>query len=140
MLSDLETSRLIKLLGMLGSSFAGERAVAGEKANELLRSKGLTWESYLLGGRSLKAEAPQATGRANSRARYDADRNEPVAFVATLVAETLKAVLVDAGLETGPVWIPKSQIIDQQPHGKAHLFGIPKWLADAKGVTPWSDV
>jgi hypothetical protein len=40
--------RLIKLLGMLGSSHDGERAAAGLKAHELLRRHGLTWSDVLL--------------------------------------------------------------------------------------------
>ena len=35
--------RLVKLLGLLGSDHAAERASAGAKANELIRSRGLTW-------------------------------------------------------------------------------------------------
>jgi hypothetical protein len=35
--------RLIKLLGMLGSGHAGERAAAAAKADSLLRSLGLRW-------------------------------------------------------------------------------------------------
>lgn len=143
-LSDSETNRLIKLLGMLGSGFDGERANAAAKANELIRSKGLTWESYILGGRSLKPEA----GAVHTGPRPDAPRarnysyeqgQELVAIVVTIVHESPKALLVDPG--DGPaVWIPKSQIRDQQPHGPAHLIGIPRWLADAKGLTPWTDV
>jgi hypothetical protein len=40
--------RLIKLLGMLGSTHDGERAAAGLKAHELIRRHGLTWEDILL--------------------------------------------------------------------------------------------
>jgi hypothetical protein len=39
--------RLAKLLGMLGSVHAGERAVAGLKAHELVRAHGLTWHDVL---------------------------------------------------------------------------------------------
>jgi hypothetical protein len=39
--------RLIKLLGMLGSVHAGERAVAGLKASELLRERKLTWHDVI---------------------------------------------------------------------------------------------
>jgi hypothetical protein len=35
--------RLIKLLGMLGSIHAGERAAAGLKAHELIKRHGLQW-------------------------------------------------------------------------------------------------
>jgi hypothetical protein len=36
-------TRLVKLLGMLGSDFAGERAAAGQMADQLVRGLGLTW-------------------------------------------------------------------------------------------------
>ena len=39
--------RLSKLLGMLGSTHAGERAAAGLKASELIRRHGLTWSDIL---------------------------------------------------------------------------------------------
>jgi hypothetical protein len=39
--------RLIKLLGMLGSVHAGERAVAGLKASQLLRERGLQWRDVI---------------------------------------------------------------------------------------------
>ena len=38
-----DRSRLVKLLGMLGSDHAGERASAGLAADQLVRSKGLSW-------------------------------------------------------------------------------------------------
>jgi hypothetical protein len=46
-LTDDELDKLGKLLGMLGSDFAGERAAAGAKAAQLVRSKGLTWSDVL---------------------------------------------------------------------------------------------
>ena len=39
--------RLTKLLGMLGSAHDGERAVAAAKADELVRSRGLTWSDVV---------------------------------------------------------------------------------------------
>src|SRR5262249_51995721 len=41
------TERLTKLLGMLGSDHAGERAAAGSKANALVREHGLTWADVI---------------------------------------------------------------------------------------------
>jgi hypothetical protein len=41
--------RLIKLLGMLGSVHAGERAAAGLKAHELIRRHGLQWSDIIVG-------------------------------------------------------------------------------------------
>jgi hypothetical protein len=40
--------RLVKLLGMLGSAYAGERAAAGLKAAELVRSLNMTWHEIIL--------------------------------------------------------------------------------------------
>lgn len=39
--------RLVKLAGMLGSGFPGERANAAERATELLRRHGSTWADAL---------------------------------------------------------------------------------------------
>jgi hypothetical protein len=39
--------RLVKLLGMLGSSHDGERAVAALKANALVREHGLVWADVI---------------------------------------------------------------------------------------------
>jgi hypothetical protein len=40
--------RLIKLLGMLGSAHAGERAAAGLKAHEFIRRHGLQWSDVII--------------------------------------------------------------------------------------------
>jgi hypothetical protein len=40
-------AHLIKLLGMLGSNFAGERENAGKMADELVRAAGTTWREIL---------------------------------------------------------------------------------------------
>jgi hypothetical protein len=39
--------RLTKLLGLLGSSFDGERAAAALKADHLIRDHGLTWNEVI---------------------------------------------------------------------------------------------
>jgi hypothetical protein len=39
--------RLAKICGMLGSDHEGERAAAGAKAHELIRSLGLTWHDII---------------------------------------------------------------------------------------------
>src|SRR5262249_25523747 len=40
-------TRLVKVLGMLGSAHAGERAAAGLKAHELIRRLGLRWDDVI---------------------------------------------------------------------------------------------
>src|SRR4051812_18279276 len=40
-------TRLVRLLGMLGSDFDGERAAAAAKADELVRDLGLTWDAVV---------------------------------------------------------------------------------------------
>jgi hypothetical protein len=47
-LDDAAVERLTKLLGMLGSDHDGERASAALKADQLIRSRGLTWQQILL--------------------------------------------------------------------------------------------
>jgi|SRR5262249_12909726 len=39
---------LVKLLGMLGSAHAGERAAAGLKAHEFIRRHGLQWSDVIV--------------------------------------------------------------------------------------------
>jgi hypothetical protein len=40
-------TRLVRLLGMLGSDFDGERANAGQMADALVRSLGLRWDDVI---------------------------------------------------------------------------------------------
>jgi hypothetical protein len=42
-------SRLVKLLGMCGSAFDGERANAARLADQLVRQSGLTWNDVISG-------------------------------------------------------------------------------------------
>jgi hypothetical protein len=55
-LQQSELDRLAKILGRLGSEHAGERASAGLKAHELIKSMGLQW-SDVIGGRSVELTA-----------------------------------------------------------------------------------
>ena len=56
-MTDAERQRLLRILGMLGSSFAGERDNAARHAEAIRVRHGLTWEDLL----ALKSEkeAPQ---------------------------------------------------------------------------------
>ena len=47
-LDDATADRLTKLLGMLGSDHAGERAAAAAKADALVRGAGMTWRDIVL--------------------------------------------------------------------------------------------
>lgn len=49
-MSAADRDRLVKLLGMLGSHYEGERAAAGLKAEQLRRRLGLSWEQLLKPG------------------------------------------------------------------------------------------
>ena len=46
-LGSSSTTRLVQLLGMLGSAYPGERDAAELKANELVRDTGLTWADVI---------------------------------------------------------------------------------------------
>lgn len=46
-LTEPDRERLVKLLGLLGSSFAGERDAAGQAAVRLLRERGLQWSDVI---------------------------------------------------------------------------------------------
>jgi hypothetical protein len=43
----LDTVRLAKVLGLLGSSHDGERANAGRLANQLVKTAGMSWAEFL---------------------------------------------------------------------------------------------
>ena len=52
-LSDMDEqqrTRLVRLCGMLGSAFDGERANAGQMADNLVKSMGTTWDKVIGGG------------------------------------------------------------------------------------------
>jgi hypothetical protein len=57
-LTPTEIEKLAKLLGMMGSSFAGERAAAAAKASEFLRERGLQW-SHIIGTAPAPESEPQ---------------------------------------------------------------------------------
>jgi hypothetical protein len=59
-LASSSAARLVQLLGMLGSTYAGERATAGLKADELVKEAGLTW-----------ADVIRISGRAGLKHRHD---------------------------------------------------------------------
>ena len=46
-LDPASADKLAKILGLLGSDHHGERAAAGAKAHELIRSLGLTWHEII---------------------------------------------------------------------------------------------
>lgn len=49
LLTSAERTRLICILGMLGSNQGGERAAAGLFASRMLRERGLTWDALIVG-------------------------------------------------------------------------------------------
>ena len=64
MLSPEVADRLAKLLGMLGSDHAGERAAAGLKATALLKREGLRWLDVI------QPSTPAAVGSESERADW----------------------------------------------------------------------
>jgi hypothetical protein len=76
----LDRERLVKLLGMLGSNYDGERANAGRMASDMVRGADLTWPQILspdtFGG-SLLANANSriaALSQENVRLREEIER------------------------------------------------------------------
>ena len=63
-----DTARLIKLLGMLGSIHAGERAAAGLKAHNLVAERRLTWADVIAPAR-LAAPRPSSVGTREHQGR-----------------------------------------------------------------------
>lgn len=58
-LDPASADRLKKILGLLGSAHDGERAAAGAKAHELIRSLGLTWQEVIVAPPTLPAHYPR---------------------------------------------------------------------------------
>lgn len=56
-LSPADRTRLIGILGRLGSDYDGERSAAGLLASRLLRARGVTWDDLL--GIKPQREAPR---------------------------------------------------------------------------------
>ncbi len=46
-LSDVDRARLVRLLGMLNSTFDAERATAGRLADKFIRERNLTWDQII---------------------------------------------------------------------------------------------
>jgi hypothetical protein len=61
-LSDVDRVKLIKLLGMFGSAFDGERANAASLADKLVRANGITWDRLIVSVGSGQRQ-PQRTWR-----------------------------------------------------------------------------
>ena len=66
---------------------------------------------------------------------YDANTENEV-YSGTFVRETDAAKLIDFGLDSGPIRIPKSQIKSETLQSKSKLMGyeLPTWLAIGKGL------
>jgi hypothetical protein len=74
-MTDVERARLARILGMLGSEHAGERAAAGLKAEEFRKKHGLTWPQ-MLSLPPLMPDPPQrdpAKEAAEAKARTEAE-------------------------------------------------------------------
>jgi hypothetical protein len=59
-LSPTERRRLVGILGLLASDFAGERAAAGLLATRLLQQRGVSWADVIGGGNLRTSSAAQA--------------------------------------------------------------------------------
>src|SRR3712207_6352845 len=60
-LSEQDIDRLVKLLGLLSSDQAGERATAGEMAWRFIKQRGLTWDEVL------RPKVPAVTAQRSNR-------------------------------------------------------------------------
>jgi hypothetical protein len=60
MISSDDRTRLAKLLGLLGSDFAGERNAAGLAAHRFVRERGIAWSDLLAAPRSARRESTRA--------------------------------------------------------------------------------
>jgi hypothetical protein len=80
-LSDVDRARLVRLLGMLNSTFDAERATAGRLADQFIRERNLTWDQIIgaetassinrnPGGAWLPAVSAGSNGSTNGRATF----------------------------------------------------------------------
>jgi hypothetical protein len=60
--------RLVKILALLGSDQAGERAAAATTAHRIVAAKGLTWAAVISPGPAIKQLPERGTWRATARA------------------------------------------------------------------------
>lgn len=60
-----DRARLVKLLGMLGSDFDGERSSAGRMASDLIKKLGATWDNVIVND-----EKPQPRTKKTERPEY----------------------------------------------------------------------
>ena len=82
-------TRLIKLLGLCGSAFAGERSVAALKADQLVRDCGLTWHDVV--------HAPPGGWRATGSMRDWHNKRNFCLRHAALLSEREQEFLVSLG-------------------------------------------
>jgi hypothetical protein len=75
----VDTDRLVKLCGMLGSDYAGERAAAAAKADALVRAHGLTWHDVIAAPAASPAPASDWL-RMAAYCQVHADRLSPREF------------------------------------------------------------
>ncbi len=66
-LSAADRTKLVHVLGMLGSDYDGERAAAGLAANRIIKNAGTTWQEVLLEQKQRPARPVPPTGRGNFR-------------------------------------------------------------------------
>ena len=127
MLPPDKKARLIKLLGMLGSEFEGERANAGALIDRIIREHGLTWHDVLEMSTAQPASSPPPSGAASPPAGAGED-------------------------ESAMQWAERQRWSDEDvdrmhqyccEHDGAYneweltfLESIGKWIADKRSITP----
>ena len=89
MTTRLDPQRLVKLLGMCGSDYAGERSVAALKADQLVRDCGLTWHDVV--------HAPPGGWRATGSTRDWHNKRNFCLRHAALLSEREQEFLVSLG-------------------------------------------
>jgi hypothetical protein len=70
-LSPADRTRLVKLLGLLGSNHAGERDAAGLAAQRFIKSRGISWDDALSISRTNRHSSDEAEWRVTCRKLRD---------------------------------------------------------------------
>jgi len=71
-LTPAERTRLVGILGMLGSDHDGERSAAAALASRMVRERGLTWDSLILDGGDRQGGSKPSGGPGTRSAWQDA--------------------------------------------------------------------
>ena len=128
MLPPAKRDLLIKLLGMLGSSFEGERANAAAMVDKLMREHKLTWDQLLNGVSYQQQQGPPS--RPSGRADGKDDTPEGWAAMHSYACEhdgDLTEWELDFLESIGEWLLDKRELSDKQKRVLRRIYAKAKW-------------